>query len=343
MGEVIDAKACLMKADLCCENGDREGAEYYYNLALENIPDNQDTYMKLIDLYKSTELRINDLLPKNEIKVLFDKAISNINNSNYDEAINLLQKVVKSDSNNAQAFYLLGICFQDLDNVKSLEYLNKAVTLNADNSDYYSELATTYSKLCDYDDAISIAQQAITLNPNNDQAQFIIGLSNLKITIKTDEKCFEGLGQMIKYLGPVNKVVRDKWLEMMKKAISLNPHNVGYYVQLFDIYVELNTLYLKVGDYDNASYISKQGMEFYNKMAISYLAKQEYDKAIKNAQRSISLSPVDYKAYFIVGSALAKMGKINDSYEYLKKSNELNPNDESVVKVLNIVKEMIGL
>lgn len=88
----------------------------------------------------------------------------------------------------------------------------------------------------------------------------------------------------------------------------------------------------KKGDYDQAILDTTRGLtihpdfyEGYCVRAASYAAKGEFDKATEDINKALSISPQDPKAYNERGDIYVKLGKTDEAFEDFNKAIALNP------------------
>lgn len=95
---------------------------------------------------------------------------------NYSEAIKVLKKTTKAEPSNADAWFYLGMSYlgaeKDKDAQKALE---RAVSLNKDSEKFHLGLAYLYLVRRDGKAAVE-ANAALTLNPNNADAHWVLGV-----------------------------------------------------------------------------------------------------------------------------------------------------------------------
>ena len=131
---------------------------------------------------------------------------------------------------------------------KSIDYFYKALALDNESAEIMTELAILYSKLCQYDRAISFYEQIISLNPENFsvQLQYAMLLKTIKeykhseeILLNLYDKDLQGfiLGSKADNINsPHSTKLFDKFVEFMKKYDipfskfkgGLFEHNVAY-------------------------------------------------------------------------------------------------------------------
>ncbi|HTC21598.1 MAG TPA: tetratricopeptide repeat protein, partial [bacterium] len=129
---------------------------------------------------------------------------------NFEEAINMMKKVIEVQPDNADAFNYIGYSYADkgirLDDAK--KYVEGALKLDPDNSYYLDSLGWVYYQKGLYQDA---------------QAQFEKAIKLLKSAQKDDSVIFDHLAQVLMKLGQ-----KDDAVAQWKKALQLDPDNKDY-------------------------------------------------------------------------------------------------------------------
>lgn len=84
----------------------------------------------------------------------YEKALQKIELEDYNGAITILTKVIATDSTNAEAFFKRGFCHALLQEHKeALIDFNRAIFMNANESNWYSERGIAKLNLRDFDGA----------------------------------------------------------------------------------------------------------------------------------------------------------------------------------------------
>ena len=125
----------------------------------------------------------------------------------YSGAVKLLKQATKTDANDAQAWYFLGVSYLRTDKRKESEKaFKKAVALDQTDAKAHVGLAYVYLLKNNSSDAQSEAQSALKINPNDVEAHYIYGVVNFR------NSSFNAA------------------YERAKKAIELNPNFANAYL-----------------------------------------------------------------------------------------------------------------
>jgi len=79
--------------------------------------------------------------------------------------------------------------------------------------------------------------------------------------------------------------------------------------------------------------------ECYNNLGLMYLDNANYDLAIENFSKALSIYPEFSDAYFNTGNVFHKMNKIDDAIKNWEKALEINPFNEQAREKIKIFKK----
>jgi len=97
-----------------------------------------------------------------------------IEDKNYTKAIDNLKKVLGSDPNDFNAYYLLGLAYQKKENFdESIFHYKKAIDINKSFAPSYKGLAEVYEEKGELEQAVSYNEKYIQLFPNEENAEQI--------------------------------------------------------------------------------------------------------------------------------------------------------------------------
>lgn len=111
-----------------------------------------------------------------DIEHIIEAALGHQRAGRLDEAADIYQKVLDIDPTYADAIHLLGmIFFAKQDYQQSIEFIGKAILLNANVADYHINIASAYLAIAEAGQAKSHAELAINLNPSSAEAHYNLG------------------------------------------------------------------------------------------------------------------------------------------------------------------------
>ena len=135
--------------------------------------------------------------------------------------------------------------------------------------------------------------------------------------------------------GTLNKERVERAMQLLEEAIALDPEYAYAYSILSTAHFDLVILgasespreslqrALELGE--KAIALDDSNSSSHANLAFPYIYLREFDKAISEAEKAISLSPNSATAYWALGSALTISGRPQEAIPMLQKSLRLSP------------------
>ena len=204
----------------------------------------------------------------------------------------------------ATEWFEIGYQFGIADRLKeALDAFTKAIEINPQFAQAYSNRGFAYSNLGDYNQAIKDYNRAIEINPQDAVAYYNRG------------------GLAYGKLGNYNQAIKD-----YNKAIEINPQLAGPYYNRGNVYViKLGNNNRAIKDYNKAIELNPQFAQAYYNRGVAYGNLGNYKQAIADYNRAIELNPQFAKAYYNRGLAYGKLGNYNQEIKDYSRAIELNP------------------
>jgi len=249
-----DEKPQIYLGDFFTWLGQGDKALTSYQRATEINPSSTVARDKLIAHYLDTgktseaEAKVKDILRKNDKDLMgrfFDARIRLVK-GNADDAISLLQGVIKDEIQFALAHHFLGVAFlQKRETSQARGAFAEAVKLNPNLPEPRTALAQIYLSEGSLDLAIEQAQAALQLNPRNIQATLILGDAYLrKGDFAKSKQIFEAITKALPKepigpyrLGLVAQAEKNdaKALAYFEEALTKRPSAIEPMVQIVTI------------------------------------------------------------------------------------------------------------
>jgi len=221
-----------------------------------------------------------------------------LSEKNFETAISL-------DKNFHPALYNLGVLhYKNLSYDKAIIFLNKVIKINPSHYDSFFLIAQAYLGKRNFDKAILNYQNCIKLSPN--QIDAYLNLANLycsihqitdaKNLLKEAKEIFNGDIRLLNNLGLVHKKLHE-----LDEAIEL--------------FVEANKI-----KYDEIEPLLNLGL--------SYLEKKNYVRSLEFIEKALNLKQ-SAELYFNKSLVLEKLERLDEAFECLEKSIELDSNFSS--------------
>ena len=231
----------------------------------------------------------------------FDLAVRNHQNSNFHDAQNYYQKVLKIDPNHFTALNNLGAIYQSIkDHQKAKDCYERAIEINPNYADAYNNLGLVFHGQEDYQKAKSCYEKTIEINPN------YVGAHN-------------NLGVIYKELGENQKAK-----ECFKKVIEINPDHINTHFNLGIIFKELEENQKAKRCFKKVIEINPNYSEAHNNLGNVFKDLGNLQKAEECYEKAIKLKPNYKDAYdnldYLLKEKrlLTKIGKIKNSDDKTK-------------------------
>ena len=215
-------------------------------------------------------------------KILYYKMKFNIYVRDYVVAKELLFKLIERTGRKAEYYYLLGICYKNLD-----DFINSrdcfALAVGLDKRDYlsYYELGCVLDTTNKRDTAVIMFNNALRIKPDFYEAAESLGIS------------FTSQGRF------------EEAIKVYQNALEYNPKSYELYYNIAMIEYEIGKTEEAEANFTTASLLEpKLYSAFYNIGTINYL-KGDYEKAIKAFQSARSSTVYGGRAYYKLGIVYA--------------------------------------
>ena len=288
---------------------------------------------------------ISHSLTEPDEEIEFIKAM--IQKENWIESINLINKRLVLDPENAVLYNLLGFPLMLAGQYdKAIGSYLKAITIDPSSSGVWANLGEAYIQAEQYDLAIDALKKSIELDNNDDcDLWYKMGFSFLKSnqfdsavdafqkSLDIDENQFIAwydLGRSYYHLENFKQS-----LNAFLKAIEIDPDETTWY-SLGMVYDKLNQGDKAIEAYLIAIQKKKDFKEAWFSLGISYFFKEEYDEAQKAYLKAIDIDPYDK----IIWNNLALLYLMKDqndkAIESFNKSLSIDPNSSMIWNALGI-------
>ena len=323
-------------------------AERTYKDILNTLPNNPTVNHLLGALYYQLSLadlaikymqRSLDINP-NEIQYQSNLAIALAMAGRYEEALELLDKVIANDNKNVEALDRRADTLWNLKRYKEAEQTaRKSLELLPNNLDSIHVLAISLSSQNRFSEANELWKKAAELYPEeaNVWSNWANMLkeqgTNLALALEKAEKAIElapdsfdaqnNMGAILKQLGR-----SDEAIEYFTKATDIKP----------DFATAHYNKALACGDsgrFKECIVAAKYAIAFkpdyaeaYNILSSAYIETADFKNAHFTAQRAIQYNENSVDAYINLASVLYILNRYEDGHAALKKALELEPNNE---------------
>ena len=181
--------------------------------------------------------------------------------------------------------------------------LRKAAGLDQDNT-------TNYNHLVPLEETIEACQEIISLQPNNDNAYYLLGNAQ-----RNEGKLAEAVSSY-------------------RKAIELAPNNFYYYRNLGDILSKQGKIAAELGVYNQALKLQPDNFQIYYLLGKSYAENNNLELATLSYQKAIDFAPDYYLSYLGLGKIFVQQNQLEKAIQLYKKALDIKPNHNNIHSLL---------
>lgn len=276
---------------------------------------------------------------------LFKKGKSLYSSGRYAEAARCYGEALKTNPQNAEAWYNKGGCLQSLGrNDEAINCYDKALEIKPQYADAWYNKGNCLSSLGRYFEAVESFEKTLQINPQNADALFNKGnslyyLGNYKEAINCYRKTLKinskyalamynkGLAEDHLGTGREAATSYQRFIEMAQ--VELNEHIEIARKRLRELKAN-NYSSTKYSDeatqgYSKTSYINQKDAKAWNNKGVNLDNSGYYEQAIECYDRALKLNPQHALAWYNKGGCLISLKRYNQAVECCNKALEINP------------------
>lgn len=321
----------------------------FYDLALENSPNNIEIRIKRADLLRQKgerEKALDDYkailkLNPNHTKALVMVAEYWIFKKDLRKATRFLDRAQKRNADFSEIYFYRGeIYFQQGETIRAIESLNKAIQLDnkfhqayAKRAEIHLSFGDFFTAGRDYNKASQIAPQISSYHVGAAKA------ANLNDRMRIPESIFYSYEKAIS-LNPKNievliEVINTLWvnvefnriLDLINEAIRLGVKDYRLYEKRADIKLLRGEISASISDLDEAIKLSPKKDHLYKKRADLNILLGQFSSALKDMDHLININPDDSYLHAKKGQVLIALKKIPEAYQEFELALSLNQNN----------------
>jgi tetratricopeptide (TPR) repeat protein len=353
-----DEKPHIYMGDFFASIGQHERARASYLRATEVNPDSIIARDKLIVHYLDTgktdeaEAKVKDILGKNSTNLMgrFFNARLRLAKNNSEEAISILQGVVRDEPRFAGAHHFLGVAFmRERQIIRARGAFAEAVKANSNLSESRTALAELYLAEGSLDLALEQAQAVIQLNPRNVQATIISGDVYLrKGDVVKSKQVFEAVAQALPKeaigpyrLGLVARAEKNdaKALAYFEEALDRKPAAIEPLAQIAMIKIGQGKASEAQERVTKQLKASPNNPHFYNLLGQLWLKTKDLGQAESAFEKAIELDNSLISAYLNLGQVYHQAGKTDQAAKEYETVLEKDPRQIQAHMLLGIIHE----
>jgi len=228
-------------------------------------------------------------------------------------------RVLKNDSDNIHALNLLGmLCVNNFRPAEAVDYLSKALAIDAVNPQTQSNIGLAYKDLGKTSDAIRHFQRSAQLNPDNPDT-----FNNLGNVLRVAEKPMEAV-------------------KVYERALKLHPTFAECWSNLSAALNEAEQHDRALKAVNRAIQLDAKLAQAYNNRGDIYLAMALYEEAVTEYRIAVELSPKYTAALINMARTQRDMDLPDEARRTLKLAIQLEPENPEALLVEGVLNEQIG-
>ncbi|MEE9432068.1 MAG: tetratricopeptide repeat protein [Melioribacteraceae bacterium] len=244
------------------------------------------------------------------------------NDKKFEEAENILEKIIDKNDNNAEAYFVLGkVYMAQKEYEDASDTFEEAVELEKDNPEYHFWLGRAYGADAQESNIISQAMLAPKIKT---QFEITVALDGNNIDARI------GLAQFYLQAPGFMGGDVDKAMEQGKALLTLDEPQ-GRMI-LAQVYQEKEQLDLADEQYKillDKFGNDKKYAHIYNVYGYRLISLKKYNEAIEAFKKQVELVPNKANSYDSLGDGYRKAGKLKLAMEQYKKALAIDPNFEA--------------
>ena len=222
-----------------------------------------------------------------------------------------------------------------------IEFLKKAVSQNSEDAGVRRILAGIYLKQNRIDEAISLYEDVLRINPNDTAAMKELARCYLKgnqhdpairvLSVLVAKQPRDAEACAMLGLSFSHKKLWDKAAHFYLQALQTEPGNQDLRMMLAGVYENSGNEDAAAGQYRYIAEHSQDAAAAWRSMGNVYLKKRNYSRAIESYGQAVKIKPQNGAVYANMAAAYAGLGRLKEEMQHLQKAAVLMP-DEPVVR-----------
>ena len=262
------------------------------------------------------------------------EALEKFYNEEHQEAIALLEKIIKNDPQDTSYILLMGKCYLAIEqDLKAIEFINRSIELDDNYTDAYATRAIYYSNVPDYENSFKDIRKAIALSPRNSRNYFIkssiekeanlidsaiITLTTLAELTSKNAEVFNQRAYLYMSKKNYNLALID-----LNKATELGSTGFPTIVNRGFVQIQLENYNEAKNDFINAKELTEDGIQLsivLNNLGYSEMLLGNLEEAKRNINEAIRLNDQNSYAYKNLAKLQITFGNIDAACEALNNS-----------------------
>jgi tetratricopeptide (TPR) repeat protein len=237
-------------------------------------------------------------------EVIYNIALSFINNRRYSHAIKYLKLAHEINPKNIDVIQELALVYERIDELKlSTDYYKKFLEIEPFSGSVWLSLGVLYSSLDLHEKAIDAFDFAIAIRPNNIAALF-----------SKANTC-------------VNWGKHNEAIKTYQEIIEFDPTNVQAYTYIGECYEKLSYFKRSIFFFKRALSFDENYADAWYGLGIATFQQDLIKESIEYFQKAIAIDPENPDFWFMLGEVFRKLEDLEKAAEAFNRAVELDPND----------------
>jgi tetratricopeptide (TPR) repeat protein len=278
----------------------------------------------IIDFYLNSDnakqaaeaVRIASQIHPNSSEIQIRKAELLVINGNFKKALQLLQLLIKIESDSAEVHFLMGQSHLGLNEFEQAEksFRQAISSFTEDRVDLLYRIASLYQEITEYNIAIRYLLYAFTIENNSLNINFELGY------------CFECIGEF------------DKSAEHYNLYLDINPFSTSVWYNLGIVYTRTGNFEKALEAYDYAIAIDPANSSAIHNKANTLATIGKYSEAIEELTELIKYEPENPRLYVSIGECYEKLCLYDKAINTYNRSLEIFPSYAEAYFGIGLVK-----
>ena len=221
-----------------------------------------------------------------------------------EDAIKLLLKLEKMESNNVDLLLTLATSFSQLKDADSAIRYYKKAWQHADDverTDIIIDLAMEYESMQKYGAAIDVLKKGIQEEPKNESLVYELAY------------CYDQLGQL------------DRSIKCFEDYIDENPYSYTAWYNLANTFSRLDKHDKAIWAYEYSLIINDEFTPAYFNLGNTYQSMNEYELAIEAYLKCVEIDGDDGMVYCSLGECYEELDELDEALKFYTKATDLFP------------------